>query len=356
MAGTYKPERTCYMLKRANSIQLQPKMGGNTMIRQLPKHLCLLTFAGLTLSLMISSAFAQREPNLIDRNGHDVTILVTVHTHNDRSRTLADRLKPEDFSVRENDRPQQILSTKRASEAPPVFAVLIQDDLVSRVSNEIRGIKDFIRRLPDGSRVMTAYVTAGSLRVTQDFTTDRDRAAESLRILLSSESAAPYNPYVEVLEALRHFDSQPNGRRMLLLVSDGLDVSRGFRGASPMLSVDLDRAIEEAQRRGVSVFTIYAPSVGLTGRSHLAMSYGQSSLTRIADETGGDAVFSGTDFVTFDPYFRELSQLLGRQWQITYRSTNLELGFRKIEVRTDYELELLHAAGYRLREKDMPRP
>lgn len=271
------------------------------MNRQLWGRILVATFATVTF-VLVTSAVAGRWQGQVAVNGRDVTMVVSVHPHNDRSRALADGLKPEDFSVRENDRSQRITSVKRPTEAPLILAVLIQDDLVSRVSNEIRGIKDLIGRLPDGSRVMTGYITVGSLRITQDFTTDRRRAAESLRILISSRSASPFNPYVEVLDALRRFDSQPAGRRVVLLVSDGLDVSRGFRSASPMLSVDLDRAINDAQRRGISVFTIYAPSVGLTGMSHRAMNFGQGSLNRIADETGGEAFFSGTDFVSFDPY------------------------------------------------------
>jgi hypothetical protein len=76
---------------------------------------------------------------------------------------------------------------------------------------------------------MTGYITSGSFRGAQDFTTDLARAADSLRILRSNDSATPFNPYVEVVEALRRFDTQPAGRRMALLVSDGLDVSRGGR-------------------------------------------------------------------------------------------------------------------------------
>jgi hypothetical protein len=203
---------------------------------------------------------------------------------------------------------------------------------------------------------MTAYITAGSLSVTQDFTTDRERAASSLRILRSSTSGSPFNPYIEVIEGLRRFDSQPAGRRMALLVSDGLDVSRGFRSASPTLSLDLDRAINEAQRRNVAVFTFYAPAVGLTSRSHLAANLGQGSLNRIADETGGEAFFSGMDFVTFDPYIREFNELLGRQWLITYRSNNVGSGFRRIEVRTEFDLHLLHSPGYYAGGKDVLQP
>ena len=188
-----------------------------------------------------------------------------------------------------------------------------------------------------------------SMTVAQDFTTDLARAADSLRILRRSESAAPFNPYVEVVEALRSFDTQPAGQRMALLVSDGLDVSRGFRSASPFQSIDLDRAISEAQRRGVAVFTFYAPSVGLTSVSRIAVNYGQGSLNRLADETGGEAFFIGTDFVTFDPYFRELNDLLARQWLVTYRSSNTGSGFRRIEVTTEANLHLHYPAGYRVR-------
>jgi hypothetical protein len=50
--------------------------------------------------------------------------------------------------------------------------------------------KDFIHELPEGSRVMTAYISTGGLRVAQDFTTDRARAAESLRIITGSNLLA----------------------------------------------------------------------------------------------------------------------------------------------------------------------
>jgi VWFA-related protein len=298
---------------------------------------------------------AQQRPSSVAIAGRDVTILVTVHPHDNRTRDLTARLQPEDFTVLEEKRKQRILSVKRPAEAPPIIAVLIQDDLVSRVNNEIQFMKEFIRRLPEGSRVMTGYLTAGSLRVAQDFTTDRARAAESLRIVVGSSSAAPYNPYVEVVEALKHFDSQPVGRRMVLLVSDGLDVSRGFRSASPMFSLDLDRAITEAQRRGVTVFSFYAPSAGLTSVSRLAVNYGQGSLNRLADETGGEAFFTGTDFVTFDPYFKEFNDLLGRQWLITYRSTNTGPGFRRIEVTTDFNVPLHYPSGYRAQNHGQAR-
>lgn len=100
----------------------------------------------------------------------------------------------------------------------------------------------------------------------------------------------------------------------MLLISDGLDVSRGFDPGTVLNSIDMERAIAEAKRRDVSVFSFYAPSVGLTRRNHLAASWGQSSLSRISHETGGKAFFQGTtDFVTFSPYFERLTRALNQQ-------------------------------------------
>jgi hypothetical protein len=194
------------------------------------------------------------------------------------------------------------------------LALLIQDDLVSNVSNELDVTRDFIQSLPEGSQVMVGYIRTGSLQVRQPFTSDLGTAARSLRILVSSSSVSPYNPYVEVLEALKKFDSKSKNPNIVLLISDGLDVSRGFDAASVLNSIDMERAIVEAKRRDVSIFSFYAPSVGLTRRNLLAASWGQSSLNRISDETGGKALFQGTtDFVTFNAYFERLTRALNQR-------------------------------------------
>lgn len=198
---------------------------------------------------------------------------------------------------------------------PLNLAILIQDDLVPQVGNEIKITREFIRSLPQGSQVMVGYITAGSLQVRQPFTTDLEKAARSLRIPLGSTASAPFNPYVEVVEALRKFERDGSNANAILLISDGLDTSRGFDSTAAGHTVDIDRAIKEANKRGVSVFSFYAPSVGLTSHSRIAASYGQSSLNRISNETGGRAFFQGTSgFVTFNSYFARLRETLNRQY------------------------------------------
>src|SRR5678816_3085361 len=90
---------------------------------------------------------------------------------------------------------------------PLNLAVLIQDDLIPQVGNELGVTRDFIRSLPQGSRVMVGYITTGTLQVRQPFTTDLESAAKSLRIPLASRGSSAFNPYVAAVEG-----SQKRGR------------------------------------------------------------------------------------------------------------------------------------------------
>ena len=202
---------------------------------------------------------------------------------------------------------------KARVEAPLNLAILVQDDLVSRVGSELDATREFIRSLPAGSRVMIAYVRAGSLQVRQVFTDDLEKAAKALRLPVGSTAVSPYNPYVEVKEALRKFEEGGSNRNALLLISDGLDTSRGFDIESAANSIDLLSAIKEAQKKNVAVYSFFAPTVGLTSWNNRAIGYGQSSLNRLSNETGGRAFFQGTSFVTFDPYFDRLRETLNDQ-------------------------------------------
>lgn len=201
---------------------------------------------------------------------------------------------------------------------PLNLAVLIQDDLVSRVGNELRETAEFIRTLPTGSRVMVGYIRSGSLQVRQGFTTDLETASRALRIPVGSTSVSPFNPYIQVRDAIRQFPSDGSNRNAVLLVSDGLDTSRGFDFSSSVDSIDLNRAAREAKNNNVAVYSFYAPSAGLTSWNRQAVSFGQSALSRISNETGGRAFFQGTDFVTFNAYFDRLTRTLNEEVSRAY--------------------------------------
>jgi hypothetical protein len=217
-----------------------------------------------------------------------------------------------------SDKDAKVAEKKHQVTAPLNLAVLIQDDLIARVGTELGVTRDFIRTLPAGSRVMVGYITSGSLQVRQPFTEDLDKAARALRMPVASASGSPYNPYVGVVEALRRFDSTGKNRNAILLISDGLDLSRGASLSDIVNPIDMQRAIREAKKRNVSVYSFFAPTVGATDFNSTAAFYGQGALNRLSDETGGRAFFQGTSFVTFDSYFERLSRTLNEQSGTAY--------------------------------------
>jgi VWFA-related protein len=277
--------------------------------------------------------------------GRPVTIPLTIRIKESRTETEFQNV---DLTISEDGVPQTIISTRAmATNSPITFALLIQEDLVPSVGTEIKALAEFVRKLPRGSRVLIGYLRTGSLQVKQKFTTDLEKAAKSLRPPIGFASAGPYNPYVEVVEATKRFESQPAGRRAILLISDGLDISRGFDSSSPTQSVDLQRAIIESQRRSIAVYGFYAPT--LTAESNpLLIANAQSSLLRLSSETGGHAFFQGTGVpVSFDPFIRELDIALEKQVALTFLSTHPRKGFHRIEVRSSTPgVKVSYPSGY----------
>lgn len=311
----------------------------------------------LILPILFSSSFAQKKKKKKKNSLKGVrtmTIPISIFTKEElETRKATEFVEAGQIIVKENNDQQEILSIRSVSNTPLALAILIQDDLNSKVNLHLNNIKKFIRNLPIGSRVMVAYLRSGKLQVRQKFTKKLDKAAKSIRIVVSNPAVAPRNPYDGVYSALKRFDGLPTGRRAILLLSDGLDISNGISSSSPGLSDDLDRAILSAQRKSVAVYSFYSSaSFTQSGNTRLVLN-GQGSLQKISEETGGRAFFQGTFTpVNFQPFFRDLNLALNRQFALTYLSTHMKKGYHKVEViSTNPEVRIEHPKGYYYRKR-----
>lgn len=295
----------------------------------------------------------ERKMQAVRQDVRTMTIPISIFTKEElKERKVSEFVEAGQLIVKEDKDEQQILSIKSVSNTPLSLAVLIQDDLDSQVNLQLKDIKKFIKNLPEGSRVMVAYVRGGSLQVRQKFTKDLQTAADSLRIIISSSAVAPRSPYDGLEDAVKKFDGLPAGRRAVLFVSDGLDVSGGFDNSTPNFSIQLDRAILSAQKRGVAVYSFYsAATYTKDGNSRLILN-GQGSLDKLADDTGGRAFFQGTFTpISFEPFFRDLDLALNRQFALTYLSTHMKKGYHKLEITsTNPEVKIEHPKGYYYRK------
>ncbi|MBS1793747.1 MAG: hypothetical protein JSS81_07830 [Acidobacteria bacterium] len=294
----------------------------------------LLCVAGLA-----SAAFAQENenPEKEKKNKKEnqqkvrtMTIPISIFTKRELKENQAGEfLQAGEIMVRENNELQTVLSIRSVANTPLHIAILIQDNLSSDFNLQLSEIKNFIRRLPPDSRVMVAYLRAGTTQIAQKFTTDLDRAANSVRAVVGSGSVAPNSPYEGVGEIVKRFDALPTGRRAILLVSDGLDINN----SSPTQSIELDQAILKAQRRGVAVHSFYAPATLTQNGSSTLILSAQGSLSRLSEETGGRAYFQGTGApINLDYFFKDLNQALNRQFALTFLSTHMKKGYYQLQV------------------------
>ena len=99
----------------------------------------------------------------------------------------------------------------------------------------------------------------GSVKVSQGFTTDHVQAGKVLRLPqgIPGDNGSPYFALADLVK--RWPSSAPANRRVVLMLSDGID---RYWGSSIPDDPWEDAAINDALKRGVMVYTIYLRDAG----------------------------------------------------------------------------------------------
>jgi hypothetical protein len=221
------------------------------------------------------------------------------------------------------------------------LAILIDDSLESDVANQWSELREFIMAQSPNTAVAVAYGSNSQANIAQDFTTDHALAAKALRIPLGRFGIGS-SPYLSVIDWLKRWPS-PGGRGSLLLVSSGIDF---FRGAWGPFYPDLDTVISRAQRENVNLWSIYYPSAGHRSHGFGLVNLGQNNLSKMTDETGGEAYYLGFNApVSFKPYLDELQLHLNNQYLLTFVGDGGTKGkYVRIQIKSELpDVEFSHA-------------
>jgi hypothetical protein len=195
------------------------------------------------------------------------------------------------------------------------LVILLDDALDTSVASQLGDLRGFIRSLPATTRVATAYASNGTVTIDQNFTPDHEQAAKSLRMPVGKPGAFS-SIFLSLNDLIKRLPESSN-RREILLISDGAD---RFRGSFTPFSPDLDPLVQEAQRNGILIYSLYANGIGRFYRNSFRVMNAQGNVSRLAQETGGEAFFEGFSTpVSFKPYLEELSGMLGQQYLLSFR-------------------------------------
>src|SRR5262249_17229620 len=193
------------------------------------------------------------------------------------------------------------------------FFVLLDDASSTSLGSQLEDLRQFILGQPATTSIGVGYMRNGRVDIVQNFSTAHAAAAKSLRLPFGNTGAFA-SPYLSIVDLIKRWPESAV-RREILMVSDGIDRFGGGGPSDPYV----DSAVEQAQKAGVIVFTIYATGVGHWGHSFWRIDWGQNYLAQVADQTGGEAYFLGLGTpVSFSPYLDDLSHRLNHQYLLTF--------------------------------------
>lgn len=257
----------------------------------------------------------------------EVRLPVTVTLKKD----LVPGLTKNDFIVLEDGVPQEVTFFTDEKTNPPVYVGVLMDTSPSaagKLGFSKEAAINFIHTVTRLRKDKAAFMTFDNeVNLRQDFTDKLDllqRAVDNVK--KPGSQTAMYDAVWQFSdEKLRNVA----GRRVIVIITDGDDT---FSRAK------IEDAIDIAQRTETTVFGI-STKAGFLGtvpgvEAGTVKDKGDKLLTRLCEETGGQAFFTG-DMVELERAFKKISEELRSQYIITYRPANQNYDGRerKIEVR-----------------------
>jgi hypothetical protein len=284
----------------------------------------------IALFTVVASGLAMAVGQDQSSDGVPVHMVVTVETRHGSSmpdisrqdamvRQGKDRLRTTDWVPLQGDR------------AGLQLFVVIDDALNTSLGSQLDDLRQFINAQPATTSVGVGYMRNGTVQVAQELTVDHTQAAKALRLPLG-EPGINASPYVSLADLTKRWPETPV-RREVLLITDGID--RLWDGGTD--DPYLDEAIEQVQKAGIIVFSIYSPGVGHYSHNYWRTNWGQNYLSQLSEETGGESFyFMNGAPVSFLPYLDDLSQKLGRQYLLTFLAKpGKKAGMQKVKVQTE---------------------
>ncbi len=236
--------------------------------------------------------------------------LITVTSKNPPAVNLAD------VNLAVNNKPADLSALTPITPGQTQIAILIDDGLRTSVARQLDDIRAFIKALPAGTEVFVGYMANGGVQSVQPFTSNLPAAASTLRIPFGTPgiSASPYfclsdfaKKWPRESEIYGQASTPGRKARFVLMLTNGVDPYNGSVSPLNQDSPYVQSAINDAQRAGIVVSSIYYGDAGIRGGA--ANFSGQSYLSQVAEATGGDSYWQGRgNPVSLDPYLKNFAR------------------------------------------------
>ena len=264
----------------------------------------------------------------------------------DKKKEVVQCFNKDDFIVLEDGVPQEITFFTDEKTNPPVYVGVLMDTSPStsgKMAFSKRAASDFLYTVVQLRKDKGAFMTFDhEVNLIQDFTDKLDLLDKAVdKVKKVGSQTALYDAIWEFAD--QKLRNAP-GRRVIVVITDGDDT---FSRA------DLIDAIDIAQRTETTIFGISTKEAFLgavpgvdTGQ---VKDRGDKYLTRLCEETGGEAFFM-RDMGELERSFTNISKELRSQYIITYRPANQNYDGRKRKIEVVFKNKD-NADKFRIRSK-----
>jgi hypothetical protein len=227
----------------------------------------------------------------------------------------------------------EVTSLEPLGNSPLQLFVFLDDSTRSgALGPRMNELKQFVNSLPASTQVAIGYMRNGGYDLTQGFTTDHNKAANSIR-LPQAIAGVNGSPYFALSYLAKHWPSQEQtDRRAVLMLTDGVD---RYYGNATNDDPYVDAAIKDCQHLGILAYSIYLRGEGLYSTGGWGLNMSQSRLGEVAKATGGEFYYQGFNTpVSLTPYLQELSDRLNNQYRVTFTAAK-NSGLQKVEFKSE---------------------
>jgi Ca-activated chloride channel family protein len=294
------------------------------------------------IALFTAALPARQQPPF--RSGAKTVAVYTTVT--DGKGRLVPDLVREDFEIRDSGKPQPL--TVFSNEVQPITVVMMLDRSGSMRGNfglVSAAAEAFVRRLEPGDKARIGNFADRIAIQPETFTSDKDELVRVLRAEMPVQGPSPvWNAVDAAIAALR----EQEGRRVVLVFSDGADAPMNFRFDNRSI-MDVMR---RAQQENVMVYAIGLQSTVLRGPSGGRGGFSAGSLTSqrpdpglatVAEDTGGGyfEMNRGEDLAST---FARVADELHHQYALGFEPPKLDDRMHKLEVK-------IHRPGMKARAR-----
>jgi Ca-activated chloride channel family protein len=294
--------------------------------------------------LAVSASGQQQAPF---RSGASTVAVYTTVT--DSTGRLVPNLTKDDFEIYDNGKLQPI--TLFAAETQPISVVVMLDRSGSMKENFTlvsAGAEEFVKRLLPADKARIGSFATRIQVEPEEFTSDRKKLVDILRSELQPEGPTPLWNAANV--AMRELSSQ-DGRKVVLLFTDGVDAPMNFKTNNLSVMDIMDRATRE----DMMIYAIglesrmpygrrQAPLAGMGGGGLGSGGFGGGGMTqrpdpglpKVAAETGG-GYFELTRADDLKATFARVADELHQQYALAFEPTKLDGKSHDLEVKLKVE-------------------